>query len=265
MHNNVSKQYLYPQSLLRYIKKRWHKSASPRTPRKRLPPDSHILQILDTAFQASLSSQERRSIRLHVAYCDPDDLLENVELKQRNRPIKFRKSRPFSVSEIVQLAPAVDPRQLLIGVRATPTDNDTQILEIWGLIDAGYSWWEFIRGERIESLGGSPPPDCLTVSVMNPGGLRVSREGETIVSLEKGGLILPMSAIFDSGPVGDYLSDMYREFHSDVCKNLGSDKFDPENHDEDYPQRFLSEFIKRILLRIRDRRHGGTPTPHSTR
>lgn len=261
MTTNMSQQYLYPKSLLPYIKKRWHMAAFPRTQRKRHPPDSHILQMLDIAFQASLSPQERRSIRLHIAYCDPDDLLADVELKQRNRPIKFSNPRPFSVSEIIQLAPAVDPRQLLIGVRATPEDNkdnDTQILEIWGLIDAGYSWWEFIRGERMGALGGSPPPDCLTVSVMNPGGLTVSREGRTIVSLEKGCLILPTSAVFDVGPVGEYLTDIYKEFHSDVCKNLGVDKFDPENEDEDYPQRFLREFIERILLRIRDRRHGGT-------
>lgn len=233
----------------------------PGTKRKRLPPDNHILQLLNIAFQASLSSQERRPIRLRIAYCNPADLLKDVELRQRNRPIKFSESRILSVSELVQLAPAIDPRQLLIGVKPAAkgkNDINTQFLEIWGLVDAGYSWWEFIRGERMGSLGGSPPPDCLTVSVMNPGGLIVSRGGETLVSLEKGSLILPMSAVFNSGPVGEYLNDMYREFHSDVCKHLGSDKYDPENKDEDYPQRFLRDFIERILLRIRDRRHGGT-------
>lgn len=261
MTNSVSQPYLYPKSLLPYIKKRWHKAAFPRAKPKKLPPDNYVLQMLNIAFQASLSSEERRPIRLRIAYCNPADLLKDVKLRQRNRPIKFSKSRMFSVSEIVQLAPAVDPRQLLIGVRETPKvnkDDSAQVLEIWGLVDAGHSWWEFIRGERLGSLGGSPPPDCLTVSIMSPGGLVVSHGGETIVSLEKGSLILPMSAVFDSGPVGEYLTDMYSEFHSDVCEHLESDRYDPENEDEDYPQRFLREFIERILLRIRDRRHGGT-------
>ena len=261
MSNGISQPYLYPESLLLYIKKGWHKAAFPGNEVQTTPPDSHVLQMLNIAFQASLSSQERRSIRLRIAYCDPDNLLKDVELRQRNRPIKFSKSRTLSVSELVQLAPAVDPRQLLIGVRAAPKgveDDNAQPLEIWGLVDAGHSWWEFIRGERRGSLGGSPPPDCLIVSVMNPGGLIISRGGETIVSLEKGSLILPMSDVFYSGPVGEYLNDMCREFHADVCKHLGSDKYDPKGHDEDYPQRFLIDFIKRILLRIRDRRHGGT-------
>jgi hypothetical protein len=259
--NGINQQYLYPESLLPHIKSGWPKATWHKAEHKSPPPDSHILQMLNIAFQASLSSQERRSIRLRIAYCDPDDLLKDVEVRKRNRPIKFNKPRTLSVSEIVQLAPAIDPRQLLIGIRPVPKSNqasDPQLLEIWGLIDSGHSWWEFVRGERKGGLGGSPPPDCLTVSAMSPGNLIASRGGEMIISLEKGKLILPMPDVFYFGPISEYLNDVGRAFHTDVCKDLGVEKYDPDDEDEDYPQRFLKEFIGRVLIRIRDRRHGGT-------
>lgn len=266
MTNGTDQRYFYPESLLPHIKSRWHKTGWPGAKRKRPPHDSHVLKLLNVAFQASLSSQERRFVRFRIAYCDPADLLKDDSSKRmkwitRNRPIKFSKSRKLSVSEIVQLAPATDPRQFLIGVKAKAKDkrdDSNQPLEIWGLIDAGHSWWEFIRGERMGSLGGIPPPDCLILSVMSPGSLIISRSDETIVSLEKGELIFPMPDVFNVGPVGEYLDEMCRDFHLDVCKHIGSDKYDPDDEDEDYPQRFLREFIERVLLRIRDRRHGGT-------
>lgn len=261
MSNDLSEIYLYPEKMLPYIKERWHKVAFGEEKRKGIPSDGHILQLLNTIFQASLSSQERQSIRVRIALCNPDELISDVEVRRRNRPIKFSDPRPFSVSEIVQLAPAVDPRQLIIGVRPTKArgkSGSSRIFEIWGLVDAGHSWWEFVRGESKGSLGGSPPPDCLTVSTMSPGSLVVSRGGRPIVSLEKGNLSLPMTEVFTSGPIGESLNHIYSEFHYDVCKSLGEDKYDPEGYDEDYPQRFLREFLERVLLRVRNRRHGGT-------
>jgi hypothetical protein len=261
MGGNIAKQQNYPEDLLPHIKKGWKQIAMPFGKSKKPPPDDHILQVLNVAFGASLSTQELYSIRLRIAYCNDDELKRDVELRKRNRPIRFNKPRPFSVSEIVQLAPAVDPRQLVIGVRPTANvtkKDDTGALEIWGVIDVGQNWWEFARGEETGSLGGSPPPDCLIVSTMNPGSMVVSRAEEPIVSLEKGNLVLPIAGVFQSGPVGDYLGAMSRDFYADLCIELGRSKFDPDGDDDDYPGRFLNTFIERILLRIREDRHGGT-------
>jgi len=261
MSNDLSEICLYPEKMLPYIKERWRKVEFGEKKRKEIPSDGHILELLNTIFQASLSSQEKQPIRVRIALCNPDELINDVELRRRNRPIEFSDPRPLSTSEIVQLAPAVDPRQLIIGVRPTKArgkSGSSRILEIWGLVDAGHSWWEFVRGERQWGLGGSPPPDCLTVSTMSPGGLVVSCGGNPIVSLEKGHLSLPMTEVFTSGPIGESLNHICSEFHNDVCKCLGKDKYDPEGYDEDYPQRFLREFLQRVLLRVRDRRHGGT-------
>jgi hypothetical protein len=213
-----------------------------------------MTELLEVAFQASLLSEEGRPLQFRLAYCQQEDLKGDLKARRRNTPIPFTATRQLTVSELVRLAPAADPRQCLIGVGSTPTGA----LEIWGIIDAGLSWWEFARGERSGSLGGSPPPDCLTVASAQRGALSVSRAGLIICSLERGSIVLPTPHVFETGPFGELISGIGQRFHGDVLAALQAERYDPEGHDEDVPERMLMEFLRRILDRIRDNRHGGT-------
>ncbi len=260
MSSNSTQGSPYPDNMLPYIQKGWYKVAVKRT-KCRIPSDNNIRRLLDVASQASLCFQEKQSVRVRIVLCRPEQLTGDLTSTPRNRPIEFNHPRTFNVPEIVQLAPAVDPRQLMIGVRPirenSKNDSGT-LLEIWGLVDTGHSWLEYSKGESRGLLAGSPPPDCLIVSIMSPGGLVVSRAEWPIVSLEKGSLSLPMTGVFSSGPIGNSLNRMYSGFYNDACKSLRRKQYDPKGWDEDYPKRFLIKFIGRILLRVRDRRHGGT-------
>lgn len=252
---------MYPEDLIREIHLRWDATVLPSySSKKKAPTDDVIREILETSFQASFLAQERRMIRFSMAYCSPRDLARDVELRRRNVPIEFSEPRTFSASEIMNLAPAVDPHQLIGLERASERGRSSHSsgLQIWGLIDTGVSWWEFARGERLGSLGGSPPPDALTVSSSKPGSLAVSRAGLMIVSLDQGRFVFPVTNVLDSGPVGQFVTRTYTELHADICKELGTDRYDPKGRDEQYPRRLLVQFIRRVLLRIRECRHGGS-------
>ena len=121
----------YPDRLIARIREQWQKKD--RLPAQDLPPDAHLQTLLDLAFHASLHSEEGRPLTFRLAYCRPEDLHQGESPLRRDAPLPFALPRPLSVLEIVRLAPAADPHQLLMGVELGEDDQ----LRIWGLIDSG--------------------------------------------------------------------------------------------------------------------------------
>ena len=190
-----SSSYQYPNALIKGIKASWRS----RT-KEKLPSDPQLAELLNVTFQASLLSEESRPLSFRIAYCTPEILQNDV----RNRPLVFPIPRPLSVSELVRLAPAADLTQFLLGVYETLPGQ----LGIWGLIDAGLSWWEYARGERLGGVPGSSPPACFTVSTAQRGCITVSREGWVICALQRGVISRPTQQVFSSGPFKRYLTPM---------------------------------------------------------
>lgn len=135
------------------------------------------------------------------------------------------------------------------------TKNNSNQLEIWGLIDSGTSLWNFLRHE---SNHGSSPPDGLTISSKEPGHITISRLGEVLLTLKGGKLYEPSDRVLYKGPISDFLDKSASLLHKEACKKIGSKYWDKERHDEDYPKRFYIYFLERILNRIREMCHGGT-------
>jgi hypothetical protein len=245
--------YNYPTDLIATIESRWARGSWTRQTAAPALPRNHVGELLDVAFQASLLSEEGRPLQFRIAWCRAADLERDVHLRRRNAPVPFHTPRPFTVSELVRLAPATDPRQCLLGVH----ESADQKLEIWGIVDAGVSWWEFARGERAGSLGGSPPPDCFTVGSSQRGALVVSRAGRVICALERGAIVLPAGDVLTTGPFGKFIDAMARDFRADVLTAAQADRYDPSGQDETVPERMFVQFLNRVLDRVRDARHGG--------
>jgi hypothetical protein len=183
------------------------------------------------------------------------------------------------VAELVRLAPAADPTQMMIGI-CRPTGADE--LMMWGLVDSGLSWWELVRGERGDRLSTSPPPERFTVSSARRGAVTISRGGRVVCTLNRGEITTPppgdpglyldfiglhprafrglvaTDEVLSRGPFGTYLRAMTDAFHHDVLTKLGADRYDPQGADENYPRELLLQFIERIVIRVRDASHGGT-------
>src|SRR5579871_1755103 len=270
--------YAYPQSLPEVIEQQWAAADLGGLMNAPLPDRAQMLALIHAAFQASLLSEEGRPVSFRIVLCHPEELQDDVEVRGRNRAIVFAEPRPLNVPEIVRLAPAADPVQTLIGV----TGDDAGALVIWGLVDAGLSWWEFVRGERGDRLSSSPPPERFTVSSSRRGSVTISRGGRVVCDLQRGEITVPapgdagsfvdfiglhpralrghlaINDIFTQGPFGRFLQPITAAFRADVLSQLGSTWYDEQGPNDDYPQRFLLQFIERILIRVRDASHGGT-------
>ena len=162
------KTYLYPDRLVPRLKDAWRRSR--QTPKEILPdfPPAEVVQrLLDTCYHASFMTEESREVVFHVVLCDRVQIERDCEDSWRryNRlsPVVFSSPRVFNETELLRLSPATDPNRVFIGVEIDESFGQApeNSLAIWGIIDAGSSWWDFVHGE---SKYGYPPPDFLTIS-----------------------------------------------------------------------------------------------------
>lgn len=244
--------FTYPADLYDSIKAKWNKKIWKKETIPPLPDKDVFQKIIDVVYHASFLTEERRRIWFRVVYASQKSMEQESKRRLRYfRIIKFDKPRIFNVNGLVKLAPAADPTQVLIGVH----QNKLKELKIWGLIEAGTSWWDF---QRHETSGAHPPPNAFTVSSMRPGQISISRRGFLVLILDYGKIIESSYGVFYQGLVADFLEKGARKLYKDVCKRLKRECYDPEGHDDDYPKRFYRFFLERILNRIRERFHGGT-------
>jgi hypothetical protein len=246
--------HIYPPSLVEVIKKAWKKmKLVPRTrERPPLPSDSLLQELLAITYHASFLKEEGRRLSYRVIVYPKSEFNEKISLSQREeRCAIFSEPRSFSVAEVLRLAPAAESVRSIICVDI----NHKKQWQIWGLLDTGSNWWEFIHHE---SNSGRPPPAYLTVSSSNPGELIVSMAGDVLLTLRNGVVYFPQNDLFFDGLVSDYLEPVRRSLYRDTLKKINGEKFDPEGHDDDYPQRFFNFCLSRILTCIRDKGHGGT-------
>lgn len=247
----------YPQQLLSLIQQRCasrreHGVGPP------FPGDSVLSQLLDTAFHASLLSEEGRRLGFRIILLPRQQDIQGRQgmfFANRFRKIIFQRPRPYTVAEINRLAPVAELTRLLICVDLVDDEEHNTVIEIWGLLDVGEKWWRFVHHE---ASGGRPPPNALTIASLNPGEIVISAQGEVIVALRAGAVCLPQTTALWSGPVSDFLAPARQQLHDDVITRLGVAAWDSDGEDEDYPQRLYIFFLERILFNIRKRRHGGT-------
>lgn len=265
--------FAYPGDLIPVIQARWEEGRRRGSvmPTDRLPPPEIIRTVLEMAYHLSFQTEEQRRIQCQIALCSPDlvDAVHNPALEQ----VVFRPPRPFTLAELLQLAPAADPSVALIGVEPRSGGSGPRAeggacqaadgglraedrLQIWGLVNIGSDWWEFSHGS---GLGPAVfPPPCLIVSVMEPGSISVSWGGLVLATLRDGRVALPQENPLHRGPAARFLAPGAEAFARAVLRELGLDRWDPEGEDEEYPQRFYRHYLERLAHHIRMRQHGGT-------
>ena len=112
--------FTYPTGLYDLVRrkwniKRWEKEVVP------VIPDKEIFQnMIDTVYHASFLTEESRRMWFRVVYISPKEVEEiekiPISIGYDKTIIKFDKPRIFDVNELLKLAPAADPTQVLIGV-----------------------------------------------------------------------------------------------------------------------------------------------------
>lgn len=218
-----------------------------------IPSDAVLERILEVCYHASFQTEEKRRLGFRVIFAEKKDLnRDSVFPVNSYHKIVFSEPRPFSISEILRLSPALEMTQVLICV-SQKTKNNPELV-IWGLLDTGSSWWKFIFSE---SSSGMPPPKYLTISSSEPGTLSISAQGEILITLINGEILEPSWDTIQSGPLGEFFDTGSTSFYEQVASELGG-KYDVSDQDEQYPKRFYFSFFDRLLFHIRQKGHGGT-------
>jgi hypothetical protein len=240
--------FKYPADLVELIKVTWKENKSVSEYYDQLPDDETLKKILEIAYHASFMTEESRRVRFSIIYCEKSD--ERIKFSNCGK-IVFENNRDFNVQEIFRLAPATDPTNVLISVYVDE-NND---IKIWGLLDIGSSWRNFIRGE---SGSAFLPPGFLTILSSEPGNLTISCAGITLIDLRQGRYFKPVSGIFNNGPIADFFKNSKDNICSEIVTDIGSE-FDKENSAEyDDFRKSLQGFVERVLFQIREKFHGGT-------
>ncbi len=239
-----------------------------------LPSRADLIVFLEQIYHASFGREEGRPPRVKVAFVN-DELLneatngENPDL----RIVMFESPRPFTSSEILKLAPAVNPRQAVILVQKVDRENG---LRISGLAHVGSATWQIDEGTG--KLGYLTPswlgllsesPGELVVSVagvrwmtLSSGRIEVFREDVESNGIPRGTAIVEEEGeredVLAHGVIRSYFESEVDSMVAEASSAIHSMELTEATVASDVMYGHLRIFLKRAISSIERARHGGT-------
>jgi hypothetical protein len=245
--NAVDIKHKFPSDLARIVHTdlmRGHKAS---------PPLSVLSELFQTLYWASLKTEESQPVRCHIVYLNPDK-------PDPNPPQRIRKDRwicvpfgeriPFSIPDLVKIARASDPRTSSFAVYC---DKNRQ-LYIWGLVDQGNRYFEYVN---FDADGSFERPGLFQVSISGIGHIIAYHGFERIAELAIDSLITESYDVLRLGPIKAFLQPGINRFVASIADIVGPEVFHDRDH---WSASFEDDWIAtlcRLLLRIRNHRHGG--------
>lgn len=92
-------------------------------------PTAALVTLCETLYMASIATQEGEPVRLELVYLNPDQPEEKADASWQ--VFAFAERLPFTLPNLIKLAPASDPRNSAVAVFH---ETDGTVF-IWGLID----------------------------------------------------------------------------------------------------------------------------------
>src|SRR5437879_635167 len=156
-----------------------------------------LVDLFETMYYASFQTEETQRVSFHMVYLDPTDPdpepPSNIT-KDRWRVVQFATSVPLTTANLIKLATASDPRTSSFAIY----HNEQGGLFVWGFVDQGSSYSEFVNYEAEE---GTARPGLLQATIAGTGHLIAFIEMEKIAELKVNVLITEVSDILGGGPV----------------------------------------------------------------
>lgn len=165
--------YKYPTDMIGPLKALWYEWYRREMDAPQLPSDDRLELVLEAAYHASFTADERRGTQFRAVFCTEDDAV---------RALRIEPPRAFAPTEIMRLAPAAYAAKAVLAV-----DPNGPAPTIWGLCDVGFMQF--------------------TLSAQAPGHLHVGRNGRVIVALEDGQIFEENARRGVLQPIIDALSD----------------------------------------------------------
>ena len=249
----------YPAEIIPSLRERWAEVGTLTQSARPLPRDDVLRRLLDVAYQSSFQVDEQRNTSVTIIFGDRTEFRTCAAFDT----VLFPESRAFTAGEVSRLAPATDARQTMLCVgEAGDECEDDAALRIWGLLDVGTTWIEFAIGERSDTVA---PPDLLTVTVHQPGAFTLSRSGTILLRFRDGKETVPTGSALEVGPIARRFESAAGFASGRLVAALAAQGV--HARPEEFPPSVYTRFIRRVLFRIRSKRHGGTVivVPESTK
>jgi hypothetical protein len=220
--------------------------------RSRLPnqdvPDSALVTLCETLYMASVATEEGQFVRIELVYIDPDQVEEKADASWH--VFAFGERLPFTLPNLIKLAPASDPRN---SSTAVFHDSDGTVF-LWGLIDQRDPAYKVLRRE----VSSRTHETCgiFEASIEGPANIFVHSGHELIGELNIGSLRTAANYIdiFRSGPVLEICETGIRSIAQRLSAQVG------DNCQDEIVSSTRHGFISAlctILLRLQSFRHGG--------
>jgi hypothetical protein len=248
-------EYKTPQDLARAVMLELQTQADP------VPPETVLNELFATLYYASLRTEESQPIQCYIVYLNPakrDPNPPRFPGLDRWNCNELTQRIPLTVASLVKIAKASDPRTSSFAIY----HNSRGKLFIWGLVDQGNSYHEYVNFNTFQV----PPdrPGLFQAAILGTGHLVAHRAYDRIAELHIDKVVMESHDIFHYGPVRRILEPGLRNYAERV---RGAVKPNPKNDFEvaSMEHEWIAA-ICRVLLRIKGLRHGGalliTPDPN---
>lgn len=243
-------KHAYPDHLSEEILRLWD-SLSDSTPSGELPAREVLESLISTCYQVSMMSEELRTQRFRIAFCDPSEFSPELGPPYGFLRIVFREPRAFHERELVKLGPASEFESSLIGIRYDPAEG----LQIWGLINSGTRWTQVFQGGSKTII---PMPDALVLDITGPGSIRAYRGSTILAQLSSGRIMMPSTNVLNSRLIARRMERFDREMMEMHTRSRTGPDLAWATVSKDFVASLYKQVIKRIISSIRNMKHGGT-------
>jgi hypothetical protein len=235
-----------------------------------LPDLQIVTQLFEVLFHLSLQAEEGHQIVCAAAFMSPVQTSKTSRRRRlqtdvnRSKSVRFRQSLPCDTRTLRKLAQAVDPSYAAIGIYAKGAQ-----LRVWGIVDQLPLHLE--RFTNWESTTSAFAPGLFYARITGTGEITVYMRDRVVAVLRQSRLISREYDALWKGPLNNLLSRHVRRFQREVRRGVGNYLYQSagqwfEGTDElwrcaeDFGDELRDEWLGalcRVLLRIRDYRHGG--------
>ncbi|PFJ29347.1 hypothetical protein CN964_29970 [Bacillus cereus] len=249
--------FIYPKDLIPVIKDSWKKHQDTLIFSKKdievpFPSTANLEYILDVLYHVSFLTEESRKVSVTTAYFEPINCDIEKALNGNGPPIVFDNPVKFSVSEVLRLSPALDPKNTMLLIcpeKCINLDYNSNELVIWGILYLGNEYINLLKGRATVAR---VPPNILRISTFSAGDLTITTYGKLLAGIHEGKLVEPSFSIDNrEGIVG-------RALYQEVCSNLVNTDYDEDNKYNNYLSYIYFRTLLSILRLTKEKLHGGT-------
>ncbi len=224
-----------------------------RSQKRRVPSMGLLQQLVETAFYASMKSEESRQIVCTLAFVDSKNPAGKDPQRirpQRRSYVAFKDPIPFDIRNLVKLSQAAPPWASCIAVCGK---NDR--LSICGLFDQEVHYRNALNREEGDRFDR---PGFFQVEITGIGSLAIHDDWRLIATLNQNTLVSTFHDVLQTGPVAKVLEHFASKQQTAVQQLLKEDDVSvPGWRWQPDLTQLLVRTLSRVLLNIKRSGHGG--------